>query len=225
MIQNHDFAIERFDFDYQTVENLTGEFVANLWPVVYLLSDDILKEVYVGETTDTSMRLRTHLKNGKKKKLSIFYLISGGQFNKSVTLDIESSLIKYISADGQYQLINGNLGIANHSYYQQKDYWNVFKGVWDGLRAEGVCKHSIEHLDNSDLFKYSPYKSLSYEQTIGLNIILDNLISNTINNTIVEGGAGTGKTILAIFLFKLLNTNSSGFNFKEFGENELETLK
>lgn len=222
MIQNHDFSIERFDFDYQTIENLTGEFVANLWPVVYLLSDDMLKEVYVGETTDTSMRLRTHLKNGKKKKLSIFHLISGGQFNKSVTLDIESSLIKYISADGQYQLLNGNLGIANHSYYQQKDYWNVFKGVWDGLRAEGVCKHSIEHLDNSDLFKYSPYKALSYEQTIGLNIILDNLISNSINNTIVEGGAGTGKTILAIFLFKLLNTNHSDFNFREFGDNELE---
>jgi len=222
MIQNHDFLIERFDFDYRSVENLTGEFVANLWPVVYILSDENSKEVYVGETTDTSMRLRTHLKNDKKNKLSIFHLISSGQFNKSVTLDIESSLIKYISADGQYQLLNGNLGIANHTYYQQKDYWDVFRGVWDGLRAQGVCKHSIEHLDNSDLFKYSPYKSLSYEQQLGLNMILDNLLSTKIDNTIIEGGAGTGKTILATFLFKLLNTDSLDFNIQELGDKEIE---
>lgn len=222
MIDNQNFFIERFDFTYDTVENLTGEFVTDLWPVVYVLSDENSKEVYVGETTDTSMRLKTHLKNRKKNKLSIFYLISSDSFNKSVTLDIESLLIKYISADGQYQLLNGNLGIANHTYYQKNHYWNVFEEVWNGLITQGVCKHSLENLDNSDLFKYSPYKSLSFEQMKGLNVILESLINDKVDFTIIEGGAGTGKTILAIFLFKLLNTDNSDFDFREFGDKELE---
>jgi DNA replication protein DnaC len=35
---------------------------------------------------------------------------------------------------------------------------------------------------------------------------MKNLLDNRYKNIIIEGGAGTGKTILAIFLFKLLNT-------------------
>jgi len=43
-------------------------------------------------------------------------------------------------------------------------------------------------------------------------------------NSIVEGGSGTGKTILATFLFKLLNSNNGDFNFKEFGDQEAEFI-
>jgi hypothetical protein len=56
------------------------------------------------------------LKNNIKNKLSAVHLISSERFNKSATLDIESNLIKYISGDGQYKLINGNIGLANHNY-------------------------------------------------------------------------------------------------------------
>jgi uncharacterized protein len=41
----------------------------------------------------------------------------------------------------------------------------------------------------------------------------------------VEGGAGTGKTVLSIFLFKLLSTNIDDFNFQEFGEEGDDFLK
>jgi len=59
-------------------------------------------------------------------------------------------------------LINGNLGLANHDYYQKKEvYWDLFRSVWEKLRAKKISQHSIEHIDNSDLFKYSPYKNLS----------------------------------------------------------------
>ncbi|MHA8053832.1 DNA/RNA helicase domain-containing protein [Aquirufa sp. OSTEICH-129A] len=80
-------------------------------------------------------------------------------------------------------------------------------------------------MDNSDLFKYSPYKTLTSEQRSGLLFILNNLLNDEYKNFIVEGGAGTGKTILAIFLFKLLNTNNEDFNFKEFGEDETEFVE
>lgn len=226
MSLNNAFEVKRYDFN----SNLFNEFqnlhyAKDLWPIVYILSDGTIKEAYVGETTDTYSRMNSHLKSNAKNKLTAVHLISSEKFNKSATLDIESNLIKYISGDGQYKLINGNVGLANHNYYQKKEvYWDIFKSIWDKLRAEGVSKHSIEYIDNSDLFKYSPYKTLTQEQRSGLLVIINNLLKNDFRNFIVEGGAGTGKTILAIFLFKLLNTNNEDFNFKEFGDDESEFI-
>lgn len=226
MSLNNVFEVKRYDFN----SNLFSEFqnlhyAKDLWPIVYILSDGTIKEAYVGETTDTYSRMNSHLKSNVKNKLTAVHLITSEKFNKSATLDIESNLIKYISGDGQYKLINGNIGLANHNYYQKKElYWDIFKSIWDKLRAEGVSKHSIEYIDNSDLFKYSPYKTLTTEQRSGLLVIINNLLKNEYRNFIVEGGAGTGKTILAIFLFKLLNTNNEDFNFKEFGDDEAEFI-
>ncbi|MBL7559532.1 DUF2075 domain-containing protein [Olleya sp. YSTF-M6] len=223
MIGSEAFKIESHDFDINSIDSLDNHYANNLWPIVYLLNDEIVKEAYVGETTDAINRLKTHLKNNKKNKLKTFRIISSAKFNKSATLDIESLLIKYLSGDGQYKLLNGNLGIANHNYYQKKEvYWDVFKNVWNGLRKDGIAKHSLSYIDNSDLFKYSPYKSLTEEQKKGLYLIIDNLLDDNIHNTIIEGGAGTGKTILAIFLFKLLNSDNSDFNFRDFGVDEIE---
>ena len=226
MSLNNAFEVKRYDFNsnlFTEFQNL--HYAKDLWPIVYILSDGTIKEAYVGETTDAYSRMNSHLKSNAKNKLTAVHLITSEKFNKSATLDIESNLIKYISGDGQYKLTNGNIGLANHNYYQKKElYWDIFKSIWDKLRAEGVSKHSIEYIDNSDLFKYSPYKTLTNEQRSGLLVIINNLLKNDYRNFIVEGGAGTGKTILAIFLFKLVNTNNEDFNFKEFGDDEVEFI-
>ena len=227
MSQNPIFSIKTFDFDSSLVNEFNNiHYVKDLWPVVYILSDGNVNEAYVGETTDAYARMSSHLKHNIKNKLSAVHLISSEKFNKSATLDIESNLIKYISGDGQYKLINGNVGLANHNYYQKKEvYWDIFKSIWDNLRSAGIAKHPIDYIDNSDLFKYSPYKTLTSEQKGGLLVIMKNLLDNTYKNIIIEGGAGTGKTILAIFLFKLLNTTNEDFNFEEFGNDELEFME
>lgn len=213
--------ISHYDFENSLFENFgTSHFAKDLWPIVYILSDGETKTAYVGESTDAYSRMAAHLKHGTKSKLTSVHLISSDKFNKSATLDIESNLIKYMSGDNFYHLLNGNLGLANHNYYQKPLYWDIFKSIWNQLRAEGISKHSIEHIDNSDLFKYSPYKSLSSEQSQGLFQILRSLASGTNENVIVEGGAGTGKTILAIFLFKMLSSQLEDFSFKEFGSEE-----
>ena len=224
---NNGFEVKRYDFNSSLINEFQNlHYAKDLWPIVYILSDGTFKEAYVGETTDTYSRMNTHLKSNAKNKLTTVHLITSEKFNKSATLDIESNLIKYISGDGQFRLINGNIGLANHNYYQKNEvYWDIFKSIWHKLRAEGISKHSIEHIDNSDLFKYSPYKTLTKEQRSGLLVIINNLLKNDFRNFIVEGGAGTGKTILAIFLFKLLNTNNEDFNFKEFGDEELEFIE
>lgn len=219
--------IEQYDFESGLFDKFnTNHFAKDLWPLVYILSDGDTKTAYVGETTDAYARMSTHLKHKKKSKLTSVYLITSDKFNKSATLDIESNLIKYMSGDNVYQLLNGNLGLANHNYYQKKEvYWDIFNSVWNQLRSEGITKHSLEHIDNSDLFKYSPYKSLTAEQSNGLEQILQSLASGKFKNTVVEGGAGTGKSILAIFLFKMLSSQLGDFSFKEFGTEENNFIK
>jgi len=214
--------IEHHSFDNSLFDSFsTNHYAKDLWPLVYILSDNGTKTAYIGETTDAYSRMSTHLKHNKKSKLTTVHIITHDKFNKSATLDLESNLIKYMSGDNVYKLQNGNLGLANHNYYQKKEvYWDIFNSIWDQLRAEGITKHSIEHIDNSDLFKYSPYKSLTKEQSQGLYQILDSLANGKHKNTLVEGGAGTGKTILAIFLFKILSSNLDDFSFKEFGSEE-----
>lgn len=214
--------INQFDFNEKLFDNLSSNhFVKNLWPLVYIISDNGIKEAYVGETTDTYTRMNTHMKTHSKGKLTSVRLITSDKFNKSATLDIESNLIKYMSGDGEYKLINGNLGLANHNYYQKQEiYWGIFNTIWNQLRSTGLVKHSIEHINNSDLFKYSPYKNLTNEQSESLWRILESLDNKNSKNIIVEGGAGTGKTILAIFLFKMLSNSLNDFNFNEFGDAE-----
>ncbi|WP_108866334.1 DNA/RNA helicase domain-containing protein [Aquimarina aquimarini] len=214
--------ISHYDFENSLFEDFsTNHFAKDLWPLVYILSDGDTKTAYIGETTDAYSRMGAHLKHKTKSKLTSVHLITSEKFNKSATLDIESNLIKYMSGDNKFTLLNANLGLANHNYYQKKEvYWGIFNTIWNQLRAEGISKHSIEYIDNSDLFKYSPYKSLTKEQSQGLFQILQSLATGKYDNTIVEGGAGTGKTILAIFLFKMLSSELEDFSFKEFGTEE-----
>ncbi|MCK0157259.1 DUF2075 domain-containing protein [Cellulophaga sp. F20128] len=215
-------TVNHYDFENSLFENFSNNhFAKDLWPLVYILSDGETKTAYIGETTDAYSRMGTHLKHKTKSILTSVHLITSEKFNKSATLDIESNLIKYMSGDNMFKLLNGNLGLANHNYYQKKEvYWDIFNTIWNQLRAEGISKHSIEHIDNSDLFKYSPYKSLTKEQSQGLLQILQSLVTGKNDNIIVEGGAGTGKTILAIFLFKMLSSELEDFSFNEFGTEE-----
>jgi len=221
------FQIHQYPFDDQLEFTLLDQQVDYLyWPIVYFLKDWKLKEAYVGETTDMLSRLKTHLKHPRKQKLASVSLVRSELFNKSATLDMEALLIRYIAADGEFNLQNGNLGISNHQYYQQNEvYRNLFRDVWDELRAMGIARHSLHHIDNSDLFKYSPYKSLSREQMQGLKTILFCLLDDDAKVSLIHGGAGTGKSILAIFLFKLLKTDLSDFNRADFDEDDEEMFR
>jgi uncharacterized protein len=209
-----------FDESIETqIEQL--DYAKELWPLVYLLTDSEKDIAYVGETTDVISRLQSHRRNKTKQKLIQVHLITSELFNKSATLDIESNLIKYLSADQKFELLNGNIGISNHNYFQKQEvYWDLFQDTWNKLQAKGIVQHSLNHINNSDLFKYSPYKSLTREQQQGLCDIMSSLIYDDAKHFLIEGGAGTGKTVLAIFLFKILSGELGDLQFKEFGDYE-----
>ena len=125
-----------------------------------------------------------------------------------------------MAADGKYKLLNGNNGIQDHDYYERSRYESEFKTIWKKLHKLGVVSRSIEEIENSELYKYSPYKSLGPEQIDAEMEILKAFEEHKNDENgvsiIVRGGAGTGKTILAIYLMKLFaDINAKGIESDE----------
>ncbi len=190
------------------------------WPSVYIIYND--NQAYVGETLDAYRRTEQHLQEKEFDSFENIVFISDKSYNKSVILDLESFLIKYIGADQSKKLLNGNSGVLNHNYFYKELYEDDFKYIWQELINLKIVKHSISEIESSELFKYSPYKALNTEQAKALYDILKSLsdINNASyqNRIIIKGGAGTGKTILAVFLMKLLvdiNNNKTKWNYIE----------
>lgn len=132
------------------------------WPVVYVINND--EEAYVGETVDAANRSSQHLQNEERRRLRQISVISDSTFNISVIMDLESFLIQHMSSDGKFRLQNSNRGLASHNYYQREDYEKTFGKIWQQLHSRELVDHSIADIENSELFKYSPYKALTSEQ-------------------------------------------------------------
>lgn len=208
-----------------SAEYVLNAYMNNSWPVVYIIKDDKIGEAYIGESTNAINRMKNHMVNPDRNKLNDLLIISCDKFNKSAVLDIESNLIQYMSSDGTYKLQNGNAGLIDHNYYQREQYKKLFENVWEHLRGEKYAKNPLSRIDNSDLFKYSPYKSLSVDQHDSVLEILSLLARKEENTVFVEGGAGTGKTILAVYLVKLLKTDIMDHHLDEADETYSEEIQ
>ena len=176
------------------------------WPVVYVLHDR--KMVYVGETLNAEVRLKQHLDSPERSRLNEAIVIVDESYNKSVCLDLESHLIRLLSGDGVLTVLNRNVGITDADYFGRSEYQARFDEIFDELLALGLFSRSIPEIENSDLFKYSPYKALSSDQAVAVESILEDVFedisSGRKSTAVVQGDPGTGKTILGVFLLKLL---------------------
>jgi uncharacterized protein len=216
---------EQYDFTKESLNKIEqNTWVKNQWPLVYFIQNDSVKIAYVGESTNASIRIKNHLANPERRKLNKISIIGSDKFNKSATLDIESNLIQYITAEGSFKLQNGNYGLVNHNYYQQDLYKNLFKEVWNKLIEKKIVTKSLTEIENSELFKYSPYKSLNEDQYNSVLEILAGLTSKKSNRIFISGSAGTGKTILATYLMKLLTSDVENYQLEEFNDDELREI-
>ena len=202
-----DFEIVEFPFDQKSVVDwsFTNE-IARDWPVVYILNND--KEVYVGETINAQSRLQQHLTTESKKNLKRVQIVLSTKFNKSACLDLESQLIQYLAADGAHRVLNANAGIVDGNYFDREEYRATFQALFERLVENGLLTRSVPEIINSNLFKYSPFKSLTEDQAIAVKGILDEILRGKRKaksaKIVVEGDPGTGKTIIAIYLMKLI---------------------
>ncbi|MGA9651485.1 DNA/RNA helicase domain-containing protein [Pedobacter sp.] len=215
-----------YEFNKQSLNKIQqNPWVKSQWPLVYFIQNRTTAEGYVGESTNGYSRIINHLANSNKASaFDQISIIGCDKFNKSATLDIESNLIRYIAAEGTYKLQNGNSGLVNHNYYQKDLYKGLFKEIWTKLIEKKFVSKSLREVENSELFKYSPYKSLNEDQYNSVLEILEGLTQERDQTIFVRGGAGTGKTVVATYLIKLLATNILRIDISEFNDEELREV-
>lgn len=176
------------------------------WPVVYMLAGG--EQIYVGESLNVRNRFSQHLKSTNKQGLDTAYVVLDDSFNKSAALDLESHLVRLFAGDDHFTVLNRNLGIVEADYYDRAKYRERFDEIVEELHKLGLFRQSAREIENSDLFKLSPFKALNPDQEQVIESYLLDLLRNIKrgeNSTaVVEGDPGTGKTIVGVYLMKLL---------------------
>jgi hypothetical protein len=196
------FQVARIEFSKQAVAKWRyqdGQYWN--WPFVHILSNKKssgqkastsgVREIYVGETLNAVGRMRQHLESPAKQHLTNAGIIFSKTFNKSVCLDLKSYLIRMIAGDGANKMLNRNNGITDAQYYQRAAYRAGFQAIFDNLKSDGVFTRTVPEIENSSLFKLSPYKGLTEDQALAVEDILDkyflDLSTGGANRTVLQG--------------------------------------
>jgi DUF2075 family protein len=228
------FEQEIFKLDDDKMKDIIMKF-----PVVYIHNwkNKNKYEVYVGESNDIVQRTKQHYNKMKKENewqynlsdgKANLYVIGHEHFNKSLTMDIETRLIHYLtSVENIVKVHNGRDNPQKH-YYPAEEFDDIFAKVWKKLRKDNREIFPLESsIKDSAIFKASPLHKLTEEQQKAKEKILEK-ISNALRNNkrgqliFVEGEAGTGKTVLNSSTFYELfcryedakNDNSSDLKYE-----------
>ncbi|SDN97977.1 DUF2075 domain-containing protein [Alkalicoccus daliensis] len=208
--------IKQLPFHTAAVNAVQEEHLSN-YPIVYILHNEKRRpDAYIGQTVQASRRMKQHLKDNKRHKLDRFILIGHERLNQSATYNIESKLINLFIADNRYRLQNVSQTASRqmHNYYD-KAYYNedLFHQIWEHLRQENIAEGSIDALENKDVYKLSPYKELTPEQVEVKERILafcrERMMASGQHVFIVEGDAGTGKSVLLSSLFNTIQDSAA----------------
>lgn len=202
------FSLEHVQFDPQAVNVWSRENPKHTnWPVVYILNND--KDVYVGQATRAARRLSQHLKTEEKQHFKMVRVILDDTFNQSACFDLESYLIQLFHGDDNFQVLNRNDGMLNNDYYNRDAYKETFNQIFEELRQnESLFTRTIPEIESTELYKLSPFKALNEDQATAVVDIVEGLFEDLESDqdslTVIQGNPGTGKTIIAIYLLKLL---------------------
>ena len=206
ILEYNPFEINTINFNDDTPDTLKDQEYWSNRPIVYIINN--AEEAYVGETNSAYTRASQHLKNPDRRRLNLISVLWDNKFNASVVQDLESFLIKHMSADGLLTLQNYNWWMQDYNYPDKEKFQKCFEEIWKWLQSIWLAKRSIQQIENSDDFKFSPYKALTDDQ---YNIIIeiintfaDDIANNEDSTFIVEWWAWTWKTIIWIYLLKLL---------------------
>lgn len=164
---------------------------------------------YVGQTKQFLKRYKQHYMAQSKFDLRNYkcVVMSFGQLINQLSLDdIENQLITYIAADGKHNEVlsdNSTLGNSIIPYPQQDQVKSDFiTPFWHELYTHNyVHTPDIETVRQSVLFKYSPFHELSEIQAQ----IIQEIVNDTRNNFVINGMAGTGKTVMLTNLAAVLS--------------------
>lgn len=189
---------------------------------------------YVGETNNIRNRTSQHLKAdakarddwGELRRLSDAdpgivhqYVIGHPHFNKSLTLDLENRMMQFLLGVDSIKSLNNRRTNPQGDYYTRDELEGIFTKAWRKLHKLNPKLFPAERVvRDSALFKASPFHELTDEQRQAERRVLD-VVSKAIETgneidtefgrlILVQGAAGTGKTVLISHLFNTLMTDA-----------------
>lgn len=180
---------------------------------IYIYRGTGSKKVYIGQTIHFIDRHKQHY-NGTEEKFKTadfdkVMVIFSVHFNRSALDDVESQLITYFTANNSKKtdavsfdkdaVINRTGGNSVNEYVGRENVASeVILPVWEKeLYPRGwVSTPTLDELRTKELVKYSPIKQMTAEQ----GQLIKEIINNPDKNYVINGDAGTGKTVLLTHL-------------------------
>ena len=192
------------------------------YPIVYIhvWKDRGKYSVYVGESNNIIERTKQHYRainekntwqhNLKTKKADL-YIIGHEHFNKSLTLDIESRLIRYLTSVESIKKVNNKNNNPQNEYYTSEEFEEIYRKIWNQLKKldknnNNILFPSETEIKASAIYKSSPLHKLTENQK-RLKTQIKGVIEDAIKNEkthqliFIEGETGTDKTVLNSSLF------------------------
>jgi len=190
---------------------------------IYIYMGTKTQKTYIGQTVHFMERHKQHY-DGTEEKFNTsgfnkVIILFSQYFNRSALDDVESQLITYFKAENPKkskvsvefdaaEVTNRTGGNSVNDYAErEKVATEVILPFWeDVLYKEGwVNTPTLDELRNEALVKYSPIKVLTPEQST----LISEIINNPTTNFVINGDAGTGKTVLLTHLVASLHTERS----------------
>lgn len=181
---------------------------------IYIYRSTTTKQVYVGQTVHFIDRHKQHY-NGTEQKFNDAHfnkviVLFSQLFNGSSLDDVEAQLITYYMADNPKStkqfvsydaadVINRTGGNSITEYVGRESVaTDVVLPFWEEvLHPNGwVLTPTLDELRTRALVKYSPIKQLTNEQAD----LIKEIVDNPSKNYVINGDAGTGKTVLLTHL-------------------------
>lgn len=222
-------VIKKVDYTSKAFKELTESIAGDerefkllvKFPTVYIVFSKINSggyEVYVGETNNIERRTLQHLHESRDdwQELSNvnnaeMFVIGHDHFNKSLTLDIENKMMLYMTSVPQVKKINNRRENQQDEYYTADEMDGIFSKAWLNLQKYDEDLFPVQSIiEDSAIFKASPFHQLTSQQESAREDIIDHVIDALNENKVgqlilVEGEAGSGKTVLLSTLFYQLS--------------------
>ena len=139
-------------------------------------------------------------------------IVGHPHFNKSFTLDVENQLILYVSSMQTVNHLHNGRTNPQNDYYPRNEFNSVFSEIWQKHREKNDKLFvPEEEVKKSAIYKASPLHRLTTSQLKIKRIIIEKIIAackptkkrvtDDCQLILVQGEAGTGKTVLTSSTF------------------------
>ncbi len=182
--------------------------------IIYIYKGTKSQKVYIGQTMHFIDRHKQHYSGCEEKFNNADFdqvmVIVSKYFNRSALDDVESQLITYFTADKSKttkrsvefdndEILNRTGGNSVNEYADRENVASeVILPLWEKVLYPNkwVVTETLDKLRTMALVKYSPIKSLTDEQSA----LISEIIHNPHKSYVINGDAGTGKTVLLTHL-------------------------